>query len=345
MINVLLTGVGRRTYLINYFKEELRIVGGKVFASNSSPLAPALYEADEFIISPLAHDENYESFLLDFCKKNRIDLVISLFDIELPIISLLKTKFKNEGITIIVGDSWLIEMTNDKWKTYLFLKENGFNHVPIYTNLALAYEALKNNEIALPLFIKPRWGMGSIAVYKADNIEELNFYFRKVKREIGMSYLKYDSASDIENAVLIQPALKGEEYGLDIINDLDGNYCTTVVKKKLTMRSGETDAAEVVNEPLLVELGKTISSLTKHPSIMDTDVFFDGKTACVLELNPRFGGGYPFTHMSGVNLPRAIIEWHQNKNINVEKMLTPKIGVVSMKGVSLHIGNKIDTLN
>ena len=28
-----------------------------------------------------------------------------------------------------------------------------------------------------------------------------------------------------------------------------------------------------------------------------------------LEMNPRFGGGYPFSHTLGANFPLAIIEW------------------------------------
>lgn len=336
MINVLLTSVGRRTYLVNYFKEELKQRGGKLFASNSSMLAPALYEADEHIVSPLIYDEKYESFLMEFSKKNKINLIISLFDIELPKLSMLKEKFKEEGIEIIVGEPWLTVMTNDKWKTYTFLKENGFNAVEAFNNLSHTLEALDKNEVEFPLFVKPRWGMGSIAVYKVEDKEELNFYHKKVTREIRQTYLKYESESDIENAVLIQAVLPGNEYGLDIINDLQGNYCTTIVKKKLAMRSGETDAAEVVNEPILEKLGKSISNLTKHPAIMDVDVFFDGKIAYVLELNARFGGGYPFSHISGVNLPKAIISWHCNEQVNKEEVLVPKVGVISMKGVSMH---------
>ncbi len=342
MINVLLTSVGRRTYLINYFKEEIHKVGGRVYASNSSIYAPALFEADEYVISPLIYDENYDSFLLDYCKKNNIDLVISLFDIDLPKMSTLKEKFKKEGITIIVGELWLTQMANDKWKTHLFLKEKKFNVTPAYININQVFEALQSSKINFPLFVKPRWGMGSIGVYKAEDREDLNFYYRKVKQEISKTYLKYESASDIENAVLIQPAFHGEEYGLDIINDLDGNYCNTIVKKKLAMRSGETDAAEVLNEPILVELGKTISNLTRHPAIMDVDVFFDGQKDYVLELNPRFGGGYPFSHMSGVNLPKAIIAWYKKQQVNNEELLKPKIGVVSMKGVSMHLNSKIE---
>ena len=46
---------------------------------------------------------------------------------------------------------------------------------------------------------------------------------------------------------------------------------------------------------------------------------------CVLELNPRFGGGYPFSYEAGVNMPKAIISWLKGENVDVS-ILTPKYG-------------------
>ena len=51
-MNILLTSVGRRTYLIEYFKEAMKCVG-KVFASNSE-YTYTLSHADEYVITPSA---------------------------------------------------------------------------------------------------------------------------------------------------------------------------------------------------------------------------------------------------------------------------------------------------
>lgn len=330
-MNILLTSAGRRNYMVEYFKEVLQPYNGKVYAMNSNTDAPALWIADEYVQAPLIYDVSYKDFLLNYCKENDIQIVISLFDIELPVLSKLKLEFEQHNISIIVGDEWLTTMANDKWKTQEFLKANGFNTVQAF----LSIEDLRKSTIKFPVFIKPRWGMGSMSIFKADNLEEAVFYFNKAKSEIKQSYLKYESGADIENAVLIQEAMQGVEYGLDIINDLNGNYCTTIVKQKLAMRSGETDGAITADEPILKELGAKIASLTQHPANMDVDVFFDGKAPYILELNPRFGGGYPFSHAAGVNLPQAIISWYRKEEVDSLKLLTPRIGVKTMKGITM----------
>ena len=45
---------------------------------------------------------------------------------------------------------------------------------------------------------------------------------------------------------LLQKYIKGKEYGMDILNDLNGNYLHSFTREKLLMRNGETDKAKAV---------------------------------------------------------------------------------------------------
>src|SRR5690625_2147663 len=100
-MNILLTSVGRRSYLVKYFKEALDNIG-EVHVSNSTELTPAFSYADKLVVTPLIHDENYIEFLLNYSKENDIKAIISLFDIDLPVLAANKEKFKDIGIEIIV---------------------------------------------------------------------------------------------------------------------------------------------------------------------------------------------------------------------------------------------------
>lgn len=314
-MNLLLTSVGRRSYLVKYFKE---IIGetGQVHVSNSSDCTPAFSCADKGMVTPLIYSEGYIPFLLQYCKENKIDALISLFDIDLPILAENKDTFAQIGTTVIVSDPKVISVCNDKWKTYQYLTEHNYLAPCTFLNPEEVIKEISAGRMSYPVMIKPRWGMGSIAVFEAENEEELRVLYQKTQNNIVSTYLKYESQESIEESVLIQEKLKGQEYGLDIINDLKGNYQTTIVKMKYAMRSGETDCAKTEDSPQLKKLGESLAKNMGHIGNLDTDVFLVGERPYILEMNARFGGGYPFSHMAGVNLPKALIKWLKNEELD-----------------------------
>ncbi|MEG2349585.1 MAG: ATP-grasp domain-containing protein [Hungatella sp.] len=307
-MNLLLTSVGRRSYLVRYFKEVIG-EGGVVCAANSSDLSPAFAAADRTVVTPLIYDDHYIPFLLDYCKKENIQVLLSLFDIDLPILSRHKAEFAAQGVQVIVSDPEVIDVCNDKLLMSIFLRERDFATPDCYLSVEEAKEAVEEGSLCYPVMIKPRWGMGSLAIYQADNEEELEVFYQKSKREIGRSYLKYESEADLEHAVLIQQRIGGQEYGLDVIQDLNRIYQTTIVKEKIAMRSGETDCARVVELPNLRELGAKIGLELGHIANLDMDIILSDGIPYIIDMNARFGGGYPYSHMAGVNLPRVILDW------------------------------------
>ena len=78
--------------------------------------------------------------------------------------------------------------------------------------------------------------------------------------EIFDTYLKYESQVDKDSCIIIQQMIKGQEYGIEILNDLEGNYVSTFAKKKVAMRSGETDIAETVETVPFEDIAKLICS-------------------------------------------------------------------------------------
>ena len=330
-INILLTSAGRRSYLVDYFKEVLGDKG-KVCVTNSTPTTTAFERADEAVISPLITDPDYIPFLLDYVKKQKIQAIIPLFDIDLPVLAKAKKEFEKVGARVIVSDPDVVDICNDKWKTYLFLKENGFEAPRTFLGLETVQKEIAAGKLTYPIIIKPRWGMGSIAIYEADNEEELKVFSKRIERNIEDTYLHYLSETDDIGTVLYQEKLNGQEYGLDVINDLSGNYQNTIVKMKLGMRSGETDCALTVNNSEMAAIGEQLSRKLQHIGNLDVDVFCVEEKVYVLELNARFGGGYPFSHLAGVNLPKAIVSWLRNE-IPDRELLEAKAGVMGQKEI------------
>lgn len=332
-MNILLTSAGRRTYLIEYFKDAL-CEDGKVYASNSV-FTPTLAAADGYVITPQIYDNGYIEFLLNYCADKDISAIISLFDVDLPVLASNRKEFEDKGINLIVSNEEFIKVCNDKFLTYKFFVKNSIPAIKTFISLAEVEDALNNGEIAYPVVVKPRFGMGSLGVYFADNLQELHCFYSKCREKIYSSYLKFESAVYSDDCVIMQEYISGQEYGLDIINDLNGKYVNTVCKRKIAMRAGETDIAETVDCPLLKQYSANIARSSGHIANLDCDVLVDENGGIYfLELNGRFGGGYPFSHMAGINLPKAIICWLKGKDGN-QYVENERIGVRSYKELTI----------
>lgn len=335
-MNILFTCAGRRTYLLKYFKDNLS-EGDKIIATDMQLSAPALQVADVKIQVPAVYDPKYVDITLDICKEHKVDALISLNDLELPILAAQKGRFEEVGTKVIVSDPEVIDIAFDKFETAKWVESLGMHSPKSFVDLEVCKKALANGEIEFPLFLKPRWGSGSIGLESVDDMEELEIYYRLLKKKIKKTFLAKANVGD--EYIIIQEKLSGEEYGLDVMNDLKGNYVATSVKKKLAMRAGETDKAITVDIPELREIGKKIGENLKHIGNLDVDIMVrvtkdkNGNLKeeyCVLELNPRFGGGFPFSYEAGVNLPLAIIKWPKGEEVD-PRILQPEYGKMFAK--------------
>jgi len=315
-MNILLTSVGRRAYIIDYLRDVYKRLGlaGNIIATNSDMNTTAMSVADKAFESPIIYDEKYIPFLLDICKSEKIDMLISLFDIDLMILAKNKSRFEEMGVKVIVSYENIINICNDKFEMLKYLKKINMPVPKTYIDLE---EALKGADFDKNSYIlKPRWGMGSLSIFEAENKKELEVLYEKAKRSIQKSYLRFESGADIDRAILIQEKIIGDEYGLDIFNDFKGENLTVTVKRKLAMRSGETDIAKVIENKELEDIGKKIAESLKHIGNLDMDILFDGQSAYIIDMNARFGGGYPFTHSAGVNELEALIRLCKNEKVN-----------------------------
>lgn len=322
-MNILFTCAGRRTYLLKYFKENLS-EGDKVVATDMQLSAPALQVADVKLQVPAVYDPKYIDITLQICKEQKIDALLSLNDLELPLLAENKARFEAEGVKVIVSDPKVIDIAFDKYKTAQWVESLGLKSPQTFVRLEDAKRALQTGELVFPLFMKPRWGSGSIGLETIADMEELDTYYNLLMKKIKKTILATASVGD--EYIMIQEKLTGNEFGLDVMNDLEGNHVAVSVKQKLAMRAGETDKAVTLDLPEVREIGCKIGEALKHIGNLDVDVMQNAKGEyCVLELNPRFGGGFPFSYEAGVNLPKAIIEWIKGNEVDAA-MLQPAYG-------------------
>ena len=200
-MNILFTCAGRRTYLLKYFKENM-LPEDKVVATDMQLSAPALQVADVKLQVPAVYAPKYIDVTFEICKKYAIDALISLNDLELPILSAQKSRFEELGVTVIVSDPRVIDIAFDKYLTTQWVENLGLKAPKSYVNLKTVKEALEKKEIYFPLFLKPRWGSGSIGLETVEDMEELEIVYGLLFKKIKKTILATASVGD--EYILIQ---------------------------------------------------------------------------------------------------------------------------------------------
>lgn len=307
-MTVLFTCAGRRNYLLHYFKEIIGN-GGTTIAVDSEATAPALADADVALTVPSIFDASYVETLFAIIRRYRVDLVIPLNDLELAIMAANKEKFEAYGAKVVISRPDLIDLCADKWRTYNFFKDLKIPTAKSFISINDTLIALAENSIKFPIILKPRWGFGSIGIEEVETDEELRLAYPLLLAKLKKTLIASIGSKTLTNLVIFQEKIVGEEYGIDILNDFEGNYYGAFAKKKLAMRAGETDKAMSIVDSRFSKIAEKIAKTTRHVGIMDCDFFVRNGKVHFLEMNPRFGGGYPFSHAAGVHIPAMYLEW------------------------------------
>ncbi len=311
-MNILVLSCGTRNKIIQYFKRELN-GAGKVIATDMSPNAPALYEADVHYIVPRMTAPGYLDVIYDICRKEQVTGVLSLIDPELSLLALHEEEFHALGVTVIGSFYDLCERTLDKWQMFCWLKEHGYACAESYIDREAFYGDVRAGKINYPVFVKPIRGSASIAISKVQDQETVDLLF--------------EHADDL----MIQEYLKGQEIGADCYIDMvSGELISVFTKKKLVMRAGETDKSISFKDPELFALIERFVKEAGFRGQIDIDIFeCDGKYY-ISEVNPRFGGGYPHAYEAGANHMKYIVNNLQGK-VNEPQIGEYESGVIMMK--------------
>lgn len=311
-MNLLILSCGTRNKIVQYFKRALAGTGA-VIATDCSPFAPALYDADRHYIVPRMATDGYLDVIIDICRKEKITGVLSLIDPELSLLAANVGRFGDVGTKVIGSSYELCEMALDKWAMYLWLRKKGFSCANTYIDLAAFERAVASGEISFPVFVKPRFGSASLSISQASDMESARFLFSHQKD------------------MILQEFLEGQEIGADCYVDmLSGEPVAIFTKNKLAMRAGETDKAISFKDPALFELVQRFLKVSGYRAQVDMDIFEKGGGYYISEVNPRFGGGYPHAYECGVDTPSLIVK-NLADQVNEPQIGHYESGVVMMK--------------
>lgn len=295
-MNVLLTCAGRRHYLARYFHDALA-GRGLLIGADMDLTAPALAACDRAHQVPAVSAPNYLERIVEIIRREDIGMVFSLNDLEIGLLADRRDEIEAAtGAVLYVPSPETLKICADKWETYQFALDLGLPAIPTFLSPEAALDAVSDRAAGLPLMVKPRWGSASIRIERVTREDELRPAFERCLRAVSDSAL---ASLGQEDSVIIQQMIVGPEYGVDILFGADERCQGFAAKRKLAMRAGETDKAVTVEPDLFEKAVSAIASKLQHRGNLDCDFLEQDGVLYLLEMNPRFGGGYPFTHESG----------------------------------------------
>lgn len=286
--NILITSAGRRVSLVKAFRNDLnaRIPGAKVFTAEMNPeWSAACRISDGYFVLPRVTDTEYIQLLLDLCIREDVGLVVPTIDTELLVLAANVDLFAASGITLAVSDLSLVSRCRDKRNTNALFLELGID-VP---------RPIDKHQPSFPLFIKPYDGSLSKDILLVRNASEWRESFLENEKLMFMEYLHPDDY---------------QEFTVDAYFDKQGMLKCLVPRRRIEVRGGEISKGRTEKGALYESLRNSFNHIPGARSCLTMQFFEHRKSGRIvgIEINPRFGGGYPLSYAARASYPAFLIE-------------------------------------
>lgn len=285
--NILISSAGKRVTLTRQFRETLHrfFPEGKVYTTDMNPLmAPAGHVSDGCFRVPRVTAEGYIETLARLCEEHEVGIVVPTIDTELEVLARNKEWLQAQGIYPMVADLPFVRVCRDKRNTQVFLEEHGIR-VP---------RPIDKHAPTFPLFAKPYDGSLSRDLHVCFTAEQLTADILGNPKLIFMEY--------IDKEVY-------KEFTVDMYYGRDNRVKAIVPRERVEIRAGEINKGFTRKNALVGFLLERLERLEGVVGCICIQLFYREETGDVvgIEINPRFGGGYPLSYAAGANFPELII--------------------------------------
>lgn len=285
--NILITSVGRRVSLVKAFQHELKFLfqKSKLFTADMNPeWSSACRVSDGFFSLPRVTDPMYINALFELCIEYSVGLVVPTIDTELLVLAANKQKFADAGIVLAVSDLEMVVRCRDKRNTNQLFEEFGIQFP----------KPIDKNNPVFPVFIKPYDGSLSKDILLIRDQMAWNESFLENEKLMFMEYLNPQDY---------------QEFTVDAYFDKSGILKGLVPRRRIEVRGGEISKGRTEKGALYETLVSKFREMKGARSCL-TMQFFEHKTSgrvVGIEINPRFGGGFPLSYVAKANYPNMLI--------------------------------------
>lgn len=287
MTNVLLLSAGRRVELAQAFAAEIqsRDLKSKLLATDLRPeLSAACQVVDIAIKAPRVTDPDYIDFLLQACKAHHVGLVIPTIDTELLLLAQHRDAFAAEGVHLVISDESLVRQCRDKRLTSVLFERLAIDTPKLFERHAIRF----------PCFAKPYDGSCSIG---AAVVGDASMLSDAMLTDEKMMFMELVDSSH-------------QEFTVDVYYDRYGRLICLVPRERVEVRGGEISKGVTRRGHVYDYLLPRLKELEGARGCITLQLFSNAitKRFAALEINPRFGGGYPLSYSAAANYPGWLID-------------------------------------
>lgn len=281
MTRILITGAGGPAG-VAVIRSLLKDADNVVLAADMDGWASGLYlvPADRRRIVEPGLSSGFVDALLATCVADDIDVLFSTVDVELPALAERRAEFEAAGTALAAPSLETLTVCLDKF----LLAERCADALRVPTTRLLDEQGVAF-DWSFPVIVKPRRGAGSRGV-------------RVVADRAALESIPLD------DALIIQAFLPGDEYSVDVFADATGNVVAAVPRTRERVDSGVSIAGQTVKDAELESTAAAVARAIGLSGVANVQLRrdVDGHPA-LLEVNPRFPGAMPLTIAAGVDMP------------------------------------------
>ena len=297
MKNILITSAGKRVVLVQIFQKTLKELGldAKVYTTDMKPgMAPAGVVSDKCFRVSRCTADGYIDELLQICKEENVGVIIPTIDTELLILSKNKSRFDENGVQLALSDIEFIKICRDKRLTETYLKELG---IPVP-------KSVDKYHPVFPMFAKPYDGSLSTNIHIIKDESELT---KAILNDPKLLFMEYIDKQEYK------------EFTVDMYYGKDSRVKGIVPRERIEIRAGEINKGITRKNYILEFLKERMDTLPGVRGCICLQLFYREKDNDIkgIEINPRFGGGFPLSYYAKANFAEYLIrDYLQGKNVD-----------------------------
>jgi len=289
-ITILFSCVGRRVSLVRSFRTAAENLNLRpcIIGTDAEALSAALQLCDKPYVVQRVRHPGYIERMLEIVREHAVDLLVPTIDLDLRLLAENSRLFEQQGCRVLISKPEVVDICQDKRKTFRFLSENGFD-TPLTMDVS---EVQAGREMVFPCFLKPWDGHAGRGTAKVSDMEELGVFARRIPN------------------CIVQEFVDGTEYTCDVFVDFGMKVRCVVPRKRIEIRGGEVSKGQVVKDRRIMSQAKRlVETLGAGPGVITIQLIVDGAgNIRFIEINPRFGGGVLLSIKAGAGFPKWILQ-------------------------------------